>query len=154
MSVRLIFLKFVLHLTQERIPERDAYSFSSFLQEDMSYGGHIIRDNILTRGHVIQKNLTHGGYFLLKVMSYGRICLTRGHVLQEASVKGRHVLKVDISYRRMFFWTMYKYYRDDMSYWKKYFMAEMYYSRVALTGGYILWDYMSLGVHVLLDQMS
>ena len=52
------------------------------LQEDMSYGRYILRDNnILMGGHVLQKNLSHGRTFLLENMSYGRVCLTGGYIL-------------------------------------------------------------------------
>ena len=75
-------------------------------------GGHVLwrtclTGQLLTGGPVLQKNLLMGG-----------------NVLLEACLKGEHVLEVDMSYRRMFFWRTYKYYREDMSYRRTYLTGE------------------------------
>ena len=45
------------------------------LREDMSYGEHVLWDDILKGGHVLQKNLSHGRTFIVENMFY------RGYVL-------------------------------------------------------------------------
>ena len=90
-----------------------------------------------------------GGHFLLEVMSYGRICLTGGHILLEACLKGGHILEVDMSYRRVFFWMTYKYYRVDMSYSRTYLTEEH-----VLLEDVSYWKTCLVEINVLLEDMS
>ena len=68
--------------------------------EDISYGGHLLRDNILVGGHILKtsywRTCLTGRHVLWEDMSYRRAC-HMGDVLQEDMSYQRHVLRESMS---------------------------------------------------------